>query len=393
MPTLRTKPGIIKIGSLLFMISIRKIVTVNCRVNFKFITGIFCLVAICGSLPSKAEDLIWTTGKVESADGRPVVGAVVAAYDDNNKVVDYARTDRFGEYALAVPKRALHVDKQSPGFFARVMSTAIRFGGDTVGFVTNPVRQGVHAVTSAESATISDPITKGTFAAGGAVADQVLNMLTPPRHRGFKPKQDRLQPGAIMLKVVAPNSNDLVDVGRVYWMEQEETRVGGTTKKTIAAWVDPVKLASGGSDDSSKFDVKYLKFTHVRLEPSVAEQGDHVRLSAKLVIPSDPHVSIVVIARHSRSGEIWELHQTQPETYEAEITIGKKFPYDDQSIVVVAYAELNQKPGRRKDVEHAIDVTGTFDPLKPFVCNPLLLVSRNRGEATLTVVKPSKKKK
>jgi len=353
------------------------------------------VAAITAAIASSAlaEDPIWTTGKIIGPDGKPVVGAVVAAYDDSNKIVDFARTDRNGEYALALPKRALHLDKHNPGFFASVVGTATRFGGDTVGFVTNPVKQGVQAITSAEAATVADPITKGEFAAGGAIAGQVLNFISPPRHSANKVKNERTLPGALMMKVVAPKSNDLVDVGKIYWMQSEELRAGGKSKRTIAAWLDPIKLARGGEDEKSKVEGQYLKFTHVRLEPSLAEHGQTVHLSAKLVIPPDPHVDIVVVARHAKTGETWELHPTTGDSFETDIVIGKKFTFNDQTISVLAYAEIHEKPGRRKDVEKAIEAAGMWDPQRVFVYDPLLVVSRNRGEAVLTVVQTEKRKR
>ncbi len=135
------------------------------------------LVIACSA---RADDPVWTTGRVIGPDGKPVVGAIVAAYDDQNKVVDYAHTDKNGDYALAVPKRALHIDKHTQSFFATVLGSAARFGGETVGFVTDPVRSGVRAITEAEAATVADPVTKGTVTAGGVVADQVLGNVDSP---------------------------------------------------------------------------------------------------------------------------------------------------------------------------------------------------------------------
>ena len=53
-------------------------------------------VLLIPAFEARAEDPVWTTGRVIGSDGRPVVGAIVAAYDDSNKVVDYAHTDRNG---------------------------------------------------------------------------------------------------------------------------------------------------------------------------------------------------------------------------------------------------------------------------------------------------------
>jgi Carboxypeptidase regulatory-like domain len=347
-------------------------------------------ILACAASMALADDPIWTTGKIVGPDGKPVAGALVAAYDDQNKVVDYAKTDKNGEYALAVPPRALHLEKHTVGFFASVIGTAARFGGDTVGFVTEPVRSGVHAVTAAESASISDPITKGGVAAGGVVVDKVLTMITPGKRR-TPVKADRNSPGAVLVKVVAPSTNDMVEVGKIYWLQSEETKVGGKTRRTIAAWLDPVKLTPNTTEQPSKFESTYLKFTHVRLAPSLAEEGQVVHLQASITIPPDPHVDIVVVARH-KSGLTWELHPTTGDTYETDITVDKRLGIDDQAITILAYAAIHEKPGRRKDAEAAINGAGLWDPLKPFQYNPALVVSRNRGLATLTVVKTAKKK-
>src|SRR5580700_3889819 len=72
------------------------------------------LLALCCTLPAKADEPVWATGHVADADGDPLVGAIVAVYDDSNHVVDYARTDRSGDYALAVPPRAIHLEHR-PG--------------------------------------------------------------------------------------------------------------------------------------------------------------------------------------------------------------------------------------------------------------------------------------
>jgi len=274
-----------------------------------------------------------------------------------------------------------------------VVGSAERFSGDTVGFVADPVRAGVRAITAAEAATFADPVTKGTVTAGGVVADQMLGMLTPPRHRPQRTKAERIQPGVVMMKVISPQGNDLVDIDRVYWMQEEELHAGGKTRRTIAAWLDPVKLAKAGSDDASKVEAQYLKFTHVRLEPSVAERGQAVHLSAKLVIPPDPQVEVVVVARNSKTHEMWELHPTDGDLFETDLILDHKFANDDQAIDLIAYAELREKPGRRSDVEHAIEHGGMWDPNKPYIYNPLLVVSRNRGEATLTIVQAAKRKK
>ncbi len=351
-------------------------------------------VLACAATTGKTAEYVWATGKVVDGNGRPLPNAFVAVYDDSNKVVDYTRTDQGGNYALAVPKQALHLEhKKGKGFIADVFTGAIRLTGDAIGFINNPVRAGVHAVASAESATIGDPLMKGGISAGTAVADKALTMLTPRgRSHRVVPTEQRKQPGALLMKVVAPNSNDLIEIGRVYWLQQETLRLGGKQQKTLAAWLDPIEMTSAESDRPSKFQTEYLHFTHARMEPSIAEPGQIVHITAKLLTPPDPAVYAVVVARNNHTGQRWELTPTGGGRYEGEFVVDKKFAHDDQTISILAYAEKEQKPGRREDAERAIESNGLWDPKKPFVYDPLLVVSRNRADLTLTVVIPQKRK-
>ena len=103
-------------------------------------------------------------------------------------------------------------------------------------------------------------------------------------------------------------------------------------------------------------------------------------------IPPIPEVLFVVVARNSRTGEKWELRSAGNGIFEGEIEVSKKFPRDDQFISVIAYAGLQQHPGRRDDAEHAIEGAHLWDPKKPFLYDPLLVVSRNRADLILTVL-------
>lgn len=355
------------------------------------LTALVGLLACC-SIPGKAGEYVWATGKVLDATGHPVANAFVAVYDDQNKVVDYTRTDRNGDYALAVPKQVLHIEhKHGKGFVADVFTGVVRLSGDAVGFISNPVRSGIHAVAGAEAATDPNPITKGTISAGAVVADQTLAMLTPRSHK-VVPTAQRKQPGALLMKVVAPNSNDLIEIGHLYWLQEEYLRLGGKQEHTLAAWLDPVQLTSTNSDKPSKFQTEYLRFTHARLEPSIAEPGQVVHVSATLLTPPTPTVYAVVVARNNHTGERWELQPTGDGHYEGEFIVDKHFAHDDQSISILAYAAKEQKPGRRDNAEKAIEAAGLWDPKKPFVFDPLLVVSRNRADLTLTVVTPEKRR-
>jgi len=362
------------------------------------INNLFCCLALitllaCCSAPGQAAEYVWATGRVLDAGGRAVPNAFVAVYDDSNRVVDYTRTDRNGDYALAVPKPVLHLEhKHGKGFVADVFTGVLRFTGDAIGFINNPVRSGIHAVASAESATIADPLTKGGISAGTAIADQALIMLTPRSHRPV-PTALRKQPGALLMKVVAPHSNDLVEIGHIYWIQEEHLRLGGKQEHTLAAWVDPVQMTSVDSEKPSKFQTEYLRFTHTRLEPSIAEPGQVVHITAALLTPPSPEVYAVVVARNNHTGQRWELEPTGGGRYEGDFVVDKRFAHDDQTISILAYAAKEQRPGRRDNAEKAIEGAGLWDPKKPYVFDPLLVVSRNRADLTLTVVVPEKRRR
>jgi hypothetical protein len=345
-------------------------------------TPLLCL----GPAQSRADEPIWATGHVADADGQPLVNAVVAVYDDSNHVVDYARTDRNGDYALAVPPRALHLEhKHGKGFLAEVFGGVTRFVGESVDFMANPVRAGVRAVTSSEAAAFTDPVTRGGIAVGGAVVDRALFAVSP------KPKTpigqlERKQPGAMVVKVIAPDHNDLLGIAHVYWVQDEVSRLGGKQKRTTAAWLDPIQLTSSSTEKPSKVESDYLRFTGARLVPSLVEPGQTVHVYARLKTPPAPATPVVVVARNDRTGEKWEMTPSADGLYAAEFTVDRKFPHDDQHISILAYAALEQKPGRRLDAEHAIEGDGLWNPKESFVYDPLLVVSRNRVDLTLTVI-------
>lgn len=338
-----------------------------------------------------AEELVWATGRVMDTRGNPLIGATVAAYDDSNRVMDYARTDRYGEYALALPKHALHIEhKRGKGFIAEVFTGVTRFVGGAAGFVANPLRAGVHAVTNSQAANFTDPITKGGIAAGGIVVDQLLFAVTP-REKRKAPVEERKKPGALLIKVIARDKNDLVGVGTVYWLQEESFHTRGRENKTLAAWLDPIRMTPADSEMPSKFESEYLRFTSTRLDPSIAERGETIRVSARLLLPPDPAINPVVVARNSKTGEKWELKLDNDGYYAAEITIDKRFPLNDQMISVLAYAANERKPGRRQDAERAIEGAGLWDVSKPYIYDPLLVVSRSRADLLLTIVNPSKR--
>ncbi len=341
---------------------------------------------VLSGVPSSADgNLVWVTGRVLDAKNRPLVDTLVAAYDDNNKVVDYARTDKNGEYALALPRKTLHLEtKHGGGFITTVVGGITRFVGGAAGFIANPLRAGVSAVTSSQAAAFADPLTKGGIAAGGIVADQLLFRMAPPKKVSVQ--EERRLPGAVVIKAVSPDNHDLLGVAHVYWVQQETFKAGGKESQTLAAWLDPIQMRPASGTEISRITSEYLTFTAARIEPSIAEVGQSVRLTVTLPKPPFPETFLTVIARSSRTGQIWELTPAGGDRYSAQIRVDKHFPKDDGMISVLAYAAQPLQDGRRKPVEAALERAGMWDSKKPFVFNPLLVVSRNRADLTLTVL-------
>jgi hypothetical protein len=345
-----------------------------------------CLVVLawvcCLPSPVCAEEMVWLTGHVFAADGKsPLAGAVVAVYDDKNCVVDYAKTDDNGEYTLAVPRGALHLNRKGGGFFHQVVHVV----GDTARIVTLPLKAGIKAAASVAYA--SDPITRVGIGTASNLAQSLLDMATPG-DPGKKGASLRKMPGVLVMKVAMPGHNDAVSLAQVYWLQEEVFRAGGKEQRALTAWVDPAHLTDAGSEKPSAVRSPYLVFANARLEPSIAEPGQTVTLTVNLPSPPEPRTPLVVVARNSRNGFLFELSPIGEGRYRSEFVVDKRFPKNDQVICVLAYAQQDDRLGRDKRVEDAINGAGLWNPGKPFVYNPLLVVSRNRAEVVLTVVQP-----
>jgi hypothetical protein len=351
--------------------------------------GAALLVALLASPSiSTADDLVWATGRVMSADGRrPLSGAIVAVYDDKNHVVDYAKTDSNGEYTLALNKSVLHLKGKGGGGFLRQVVGVV---GGVGRVIAMPIKEGINA--AAALSKVADPVTKAGVGAASGVAKTLVDTAFPrDRKKGEVP--ERMQPGAMVMKVSAPGHDDALSVARVYWMQEELYRSGGKEKKALTAWVDPAKMGTGGPDKPSTISSDYLTFTEARMEPSIAEPGQTVSISVRMPTPPDPRTPAVVVARNSRTGQTVHLLPGGDGYYQGEFVVDKKFPKNDQTYCVLAYAEQEDRPGRNKKAEDALNGAGLFNPEKQFMYNPLLLVSRNRAELTLTVVEPPKRRR
>jgi len=345
------------------------------------------LLGSCLPMAASADDLVRATGRVYAADSKkPLAGAIVAVYDDRNRVVDYARTDANGEYALAVPRSALHLNKRGKGFFHQVVSVV----GGVGRIAALPLKAGIRAAAAAS--TVSDPLTRIGIGTASGVAQGLVDIMAPAE-RKKQVENLRSQPGVLVMKVSMPGHNDAVSIARVYWMQEEIYRAGGKEQRALTAWLDPANLTRAGESKPSSIASDYLTFTDARLEPSIAEVGQTVTLTVTLPSPPEPNVPIVVVARNSRNGQVFELSPVRSGVYRAEFVVDKRFPKNDQTITILAYAQQGDRPGRNKKVEDAINGAGLWKPDKPFVYNPLLVVSRSRAEVVLTVVEPPRRRR
>ncbi len=352
----------------------------RCR-NFLVLSIAATLVSFCQL--AQAEDPVWATGMVVSADGKkPLAGAIVAVYDDRGKVIDYSKTGDDGTYSLTVPRGVLHLDHHSPGFLHQVFSGV----GRVVGGIAGPLKYGVRAAASA--AQLGDPVTKAGVGAASGIAQNILDTMRPSGKKKLAPA-----PGTVLIKVTRPGCNDAVDWGSVYWMQEEIQQEGRKQRKGMAAWLDPACLTAAGSDEASKIESDYLTFTDARLEPSIAEPGQMVKLTVEMPAPPDPSAPAVVVAKNSKTGKLIDLNPIGRGRYQAELKIDKKYPKNDQTITIIAFADQSDFPGKNKKVQNSLNGAGYWDPAKPYVYNPLFVVSRNRAEVTLTVVEPKKSRR
>lgn len=331
-------------------------------------------------LPLLADPTVWLTGRVTAEDGKsPVSGAMVAVYDQKNHVVDYARTDADGEYTLAVPGGAMNLGKSSGGLFYQVS----RMVGNVGKLASLGLRAGIRVAADAANAT-ADPLMKVGIGTARGIADTVAGVIgdTEPR----RVQQMRQMPGALVIKVAAPGHRDVITVGRVYWMQEDVYRVDGREQRARVAWMDPARLAPANSEKRSTVSSDYLTFSEMQLNPGIAERGRPVTVSVRFATPPAPRTPFVVVARNVRSGQSVRLDKVGEDRYEGHFVIDRRSPRDDQVIAVLAYAEQDEAPGRDSRAEAALERAGFWNVSRPYVYNPLLVVSRNRGEAALTVV-------
>lgn len=349
------------------------------------------LLAVFCSAPGAAgtSDRVWATGRIVDCSGRPVAGAFVAAYDERHQIVDYAHTDAQGHYALAIPINVLHIEPHHLGVFTRVCSGVERLLGMSAEGVAAAVQVSVHAVTSVPAAGLTNPAALPLAASAQYATDRstrAATTFTRKRAAQSKEQEELQQPGALLIKAVAPNCDDLVGVTHTYWIEREYKDEGYKGAETIAAWLDPVKLEAQSSKQKSCVQPVAVHLCDALVEPSLVEHGQQVRVTVTLTAPTDPPIYPVVIARSATTGEVWQLQSIGGNKYSGAVTIGPRYPAGDQTVSILAYPAAEQKSGRRLRLEAAIAGNGMWDTSHPFKYDPLFVLSQNRIDLTLTVV-------
>jgi hypothetical protein len=339
------------------------------------------------SLPAEADELVWATGKALAPDGKPLKGAIVVVYDDKEKIVDYAYTDEKGDYALAIPENVLNLDsKKGGGFLAGVVGKMKRFVNAQVTGIADGAKTTILALTTTQAGSLTTPVAKAALDTGTKLAGRVERQLTPREKAEQEAKavrEELKRPGVIYIKASAPGHTDYAGLAQAFWIQRETDE---KNKTIYAAWLDPIHFGAAGKPTTVGSDL--LKITSVKAEPSLVPRGGKFKLSATIPAPTEPASNLIVVAR-AASGQTWELTPSGSHVYSAEISINDELPVGEQVIAVLAYP-AGEKPGRRENVEKEIEKRGGWDLKKEFVPNPLVSATRNRGEATITVLPPKK---
>lgn len=345
-----------------------------------FPLGLLLVSSLC-----RADEIVWATGRVLDASGtRPVANVMVAVYDSKNRVVDYVKTDANGEYTLAIPRSAMNLTRKKGGFLHQVSRTVNTAVGTAGGLIGGPIKAGVRAAASAAGG--GDPLTRAGIGAAVGIVNNIVDIVTGSG--AAKRPLEKSAPGVVTIRVAAEDGETIAGLSRVYWMQEEIYRAGGRESRALVAWLDPVLLAEPGARGRSTLGSDLLSFTEARLQPAIVERGGQVRIGVTFKSATEPRTPVVIVARNSRTGEMFELERAGADRYEATFEVGRKHPLHDQVITVIAYAGQDTRPGRLPEVERALLKAGYWDPKKRFVYNPLVVASRNRVELTLTVVQP-----
>ena len=322
------------------------------------------------------------TGKILDSAGNPVPGAFVAAYDARRNVVSSAHTNARGQYSLGVPRSALHVDRKGKTFFTQVKSNFDR--AVAVATTVIPMAHMVNEGTTAIKGSKSHSQVQQTVVVDSSLAPSGSTKLPSPADA-------QKMPGALLVKAVAPGRVDVTAVTQAYWIQQETAPDSdeSSSQPTIVGFMDPLVMVRANSDKPSTIATVPISISSAQVTPSLVKHGDVINVSASLAIPQEPKIYPIVVARDATTGLVWELKPAGNGQFAAEIKVDQFLRPNDHIISVLAYAAEGRNGGRRPDLEEEIEKSKLWDIKRPFIGNPLLVVSRNRADVTLTVVPDS----
>jgi hypothetical protein len=383
-------------------------------------------VALCAAtgLPVRASDAVQTTGQVFQSDGKtPLANATVAIVDEKGKVIANAKTDVDGRYTLHVPRGAFHLPEHKGGNFlggvgkalstvaqvAAPLAAGLAGGGAAAGLAESALSHvaGAAHPPGAVIATPEDAVRHIPQASRDRIHQQgisdsmlaqalkqgpldLLNNFGKSRDEFVDNPPDPKSPGALTIRVSRTDYSELDNVNQVYWMQDVREEEKGKDRKITAATLDPILLSKPDEGKVSRIDRKRMQFSAGTPTPTLIEFGQKLSVKARFSVPDEQKSEIVVIARNSKSGEIYELTPSADGIYAAEIEVDKRFQKDEQTISILAYRSDAEKPGRSKKVEEALEHAGHWKLDKAYEYNPLLVASRNRLDLRLTVVEATK---
>jgi hypothetical protein len=382
-------------------------------------------------LAAVAEETVLANGRILAADGKtPVPDAAIAVYDEKGNVIAHGKTDVDGRYSMAVPRGALHLTKRRGSFFGGLLKGAggllnvaaglapmamggfggipgLAGGGLPLAAMSG--LSGAGNPLSAASGLLAAQSALSTFkgAHGGAPSPAAMEAMRRRASARRLSRDDNSEqdadvdlafefgsapaansPGAMIFRIASPGREEVGGVGQIYWIQDDTIDVGGKKRKQTTAWVDPVWLAKQGEGAPSRIVRGYFAFQAASVDPAIVETGQKVTISARLPLPEEPKVQVVVVARNAKTGATWQLLPSEGAVYRAEIPVEDGFSKNDQTISVLAYAASGEE-GRSKKAEDAIDRAGMWKLERPYEYNPKIVSSRNRLDLRLTVVPAS----
>jgi hypothetical protein len=350
-------------------------------------------------------------GRVFADDGKTgLPDANVTVVDDKDKVVVAGKTDGEGKYSLAVPRKYFHFPGgRRSNAFGNFLGFVV---GEAIGFV-NPfagmgfeLAQGLAGSMRRSGASQADVarlyagrVTQedaDRLLAAGAKKQDVEKMLKYSAENfdadgNYIPRKNAA--GALRMDVSLAGHKGAGGMGQLYWIQTDKVRdEKGREKRETNAWMDPVVLVEEAAEKPSRFTRGYFTFTNAHIDPASVEAGQSVTLTVTLPMPpGQKEAPIIVIARHSKMGRIYQLMPTGEEgVYQCQIEVDKKFPKKDQLISIIAYPRKSDKLDRDSKAEKALEAAGLWKLERPYVYNPLTLASRNRADVLLTVEKPAR---